>query len=115
MAFEIGKGNFMMFDEAACVALRVKEVINGRRRTTLVPMSNKPTPMEIGNVETRKDRDKKKLTDDGYALVRKKACFICKKKSCRLWKHSNKKVIGNAIDANLNKDLSEKSSSESDN
>lgn len=115
IAFEVRKHNCMTFDEAARVALRVEAAINTSCRTASVPMSNEPTPMEIGNVETRKGRKKKKLTDEEYALVRKKACFICKKKGCRSWKHSNKNATINAIDADLSEDLSDASLSESEN
>lgn len=115
ITFEVCKDNCMTFDEAARVALRVEAAINGSRRTASVPMSNEPTPMEIGNVETRKGHEKKKLTDEEYALVRKMACFIWKKKGCLSWKHSNKNATVNAIYANLSEDFSETSLSESEN
>lgn len=44
------------------------------------PMGTEPTWMEICNVETKKSGEKKRLTNEEHSLVRKKACFICKKK-----------------------------------
>lgn len=66
-ALKVRKDNWMKIDEGASVARRLKVAIKGSRRTPLVPMSNEPTPIEIGNVESRKGREKKKFTDEENA------------------------------------------------
>lgn len=87
IAFEVRKDSCMTFGEAARVALRIEAALEGSRRAPSEPMGNDSTPIEIRNVETKWKREKKKLTDEEYTLVKRKACFICKKKGCRSWKH----------------------------
>lgn len=112
IAFEVRKDNCMTFEDAARVAVRIEAALNGSLRTAWEPMGSEPTPMEIGNVEIKNRREKKRLTNEEYALVRKKACFICKKKGCRSWRNEKKPVV-NAIGVQKQDEASSSSSSES--
>lgn len=80
IAFEVRKDNCMTFENAARVALRIKAAFNGSHCNASKPMGTEPTPMELGKLEMKPmKREKKKLTDEEYFLVRGKSCFVCKK------------------------------------
>ena len=86
---EVLKSSVNTFDEATRIALRIDDAVWSASKGRLLkapPADNKPTPMEIGSVESQ--NNKKKPGESQRARdQRVNACYVCHKVGCRAWKH----------------------------
>eukprot|EP00737_Agarophyton_chilense_P004067 gb/GEZJ01004950.1/.p1 GENE.gb/GEZJ01004950.1/~~gb/GEZJ01004950.1/.p1 ORF type:complete len:136 (+),score=20.47 gb/GEZJ01004950.1/:301-708(+) len=83
--FEDRKANFIEFEEATKIAMRVEASFAGISldSPSVTPSNSGPTPMEIDNTELRRNgRSRQRLLD-----IRNNARFTCHKPGCRRWKH----------------------------
>ena len=95
---EVMKTTVTGFEEATKIALRVDSALwssqfyggNGggsSSRAGTPFQAEAPTPMEIGNTESRRTRFRDPRRDEDF---RNNRCFVCHKTGCRSWKHKSK-------------------------
>jgi len=97
---EVMKSAVTSFEDAARIALRVDSALwnaghfprSGQEGTgARAGGTDRPTPMEIGNIEQQRGRRWDAQREKDY---KRNACFKCHKVGCRPWKH------GKSLDAN---------------
>lgn len=83
LKIEVCRDPSMNFEEASLMASRLDLLINGSSSTFWgggPSMDEELTPMEIGNVESRRRHGRCRFTEQQMDDIRQGRCFVCNEK-----------------------------------